>query len=219
MDNWELVYQKKEQLNRYPYTEVVSFCMRSFLHQSNEQKVALDVGSGSGVHCKFLSDLGFNVIGIEGSEAAVKNAKALFPSEKITYKRCKFDNFDGCGEEYHFILDRLSTTHSSLNTTHNFYQNLKKYLAPGAKVLWQGFAWCNTARKFGVRQPNGSYNNFTSGILKDIAPAVFYQRYDLENIFNGYTIQNITLNSAENILTGYNHSFWTLEAVYDYSKL
>lgn len=215
MKNWQSIYENKQQLNRYPFTVVVSYCMKNFSRKSNEQKFALDVGSGSGVHCKFLADLGFNVIGIEGSEHAVQNANVLFPGNRIKYKCCTFDSFDGFGLEYDFVLDRLSTTHSSLDTTNEFYQKLRNHLVPGAKVLWQGFSWCNSARRLGIRKTDGSYDSFTGGILKDISPAVFYQQEDIEAIFKNYSIDNLTLTSDKNIATGYNHSLWTLEATYD----
>ena len=214
MQNWQIVYKNKKQLNKYPFSEVVSFCMRNFSTQSNKNKVALDVGSGSGVHSHFLAELGFDVIGIDGSEEAVKNAKVLFPGKNISYNCCSFDDFDGFGERYNFVLDRLSTTHSSLDTTTDFYQNLKKHLVSGAKVFWQGFAWCNSARELGMRRSNGSYDSFSSGLLKEIAPAVFYRQSDIDQIFAGYSIDNIRLSSDLNLGTGYNHSIWTLEARY-----
>jgi SAM-dependent methyltransferase len=214
MENWQSIYKKKQQLNKYPFSEVVSFCMKNFSGNKHDNLFALDVGAGSGVHSNFLADLGFNVVGIDGSAEAVKHAKKLFPRDTVRYVRCSFDEFDGFNINYSFVLDRLSTTHSSLDTTAKFYANLKNYLLPGAKVFWQGLAWSNSARKLGVRRKNGSYDSFSGGILKNISPAVFYLQTDIEKIFTDYSITNLRLHEDKNMITGYNHSLWTLEAEY-----
>lgn len=214
MKNWQIIYKNKQQLNKYPFSEVVSFCMRNFSGRKNDNLFALDVGAGSGVHSNFLADLGFNVVAFEGSAEAVQHAKVLFPREAVQYHRCSFDEFDGFNQNYSFVLDRLSTTHSSLDTTAKFYANLKNYLLPGAKVFWQGFAWSNSARKLGIRRKNGSYDNFSSGILKNISPAVFYSQTDIEKVFVDYSITNLRLFEDKNMMTGYNHSLWTVEAEY-----
>ena len=214
MDNWQSVYEKKQQLNRYPFSEVVSFCMKNFSSYDQKQKIALDVGSGSGVHSDFLAQFGFTVLGIEGSQAAVENAKILFPRKNISYKCCYFEDFK-TDLSLDMVLDRLSTTHSSLYTTINFYQDLRKSLNSGAKIFWQGFSWDNSARKLGEDMRDGSFSNFTGGILKDISPAAFFKEEDIINVFEGYKLDNIRLISDLNINTKYNHSMWTVEATYD----
>ena len=51
---------------------------------------ALDAGCGVGNFSKFLADLGFNVIGVDGREENVKEAKRRYP--EITYRRADVED-------------------------------------------------------------------------------------------------------------------------------
>lgn len=52
--------------------------MKIFSGNKHDNLFALDVGAVSGVHSNFLADLGFNVVGIDGSaEAHARCARHL----------------------------------------------------------------------------------------------------------------------------------------------
>ena len=213
MKNWNNIYRRNEQLNQYPFTEVISFCMKNFKLGNTKVTYALDVGTGSGVHSDFLTQFGFKVHGIDGSKFAISNAKKKFPNKNITYECIQFDKFNSKDRKFDFVLDRLSTTHSSKIITIKFYQNLKYALKSKAKVLWSGFCWDNSARKLGVESTDGSYSNFKGGALKKISPAVFFKKSDIKKIFNGYTLSSIRKISDINTMSRYNNSVWLVEAI------
>ena len=75
MKNWNNIYSRKEQLNQYPFTDIISFCMKNFKIGNKKVMYALDVGTGSGVHSYFLTKFGFKVHGIDGSKYAINYAK------------------------------------------------------------------------------------------------------------------------------------------------
>ena len=67
MSNWESVYAAGQQLNRYPYDEVVSFTERYGSRRPLSGLQGLDVGCGSGVHAHFLAQEGMDVTAFDGS--------------------------------------------------------------------------------------------------------------------------------------------------------
>lgn len=68
----ENIYSKGKQLNKYPFSEMVSYVMRLFSNQlrSGEALKVLELGFGSGNNIIFLAQEGFETYGIEGSASA-----------------------------------------------------------------------------------------------------------------------------------------------------
>ena len=214
MHEWESIYHKKQQLNKFPYTEVVAFCMKRWAHTGAEGLDALDVGCGSGVHSKFLSELGFNVIGFDNSPSGIENAIKLFPDDKIEYLISDLDTFKADKASFDMVLDRLSTSHSSLKTTKDFYQNLKTSLKENGQVFWQGFCFDNSGKEFAQHEQDGRWNDFSGGFFETLGQAVFYELKDIEEIFAGYKIDSIKCLSEFDLDTKYNHNFWSVDLTY-----
>jgi SAM-dependent methyltransferase len=214
LDKWEIIYKNKEQLNMYPYTEVVSFFIQNYKNHNIIAPKALDVGCGSGVHSAFLADFGFEVKAIDHSEYGIKNAKNLFPNKNIEYITSSFKNFTS-NYKFDFVLDRLSTSHTNYNETKSFYKKIIKNLNDKAKILWFGFSDDNSGKLLGEKNSEGGWQNFRSGIFQELGQVEFFTIEDVKKIFKDFTIQNIEYNSKINMLTKNNHSYWKVEVVYE----
>lgn len=214
-DNWEAIYASGQQLNRHPFSEVVSFFYRNCPALNDRGLSALDVGCGSGVHSDFLACQGFRVLGIDFSASAIDAARQAHPSDAITFRIADFATFDPGDETFDMVIDRCATTHSSVPTAIGFYQRLRSRLNPRARLFWQGFAWDNSGRMLGRDMGDGSWSEFTGGVFQPLGRTAFFTEKDVAEMFAGYRILVLRNISDRDVQTGYNHTSWIVEAEYD----
>tara|TARA_B100001989_G_C24330657_1_gene359812 strand:+ start:87 stop:455 length:369 start_codon:yes stop_codon:yes gene_type:complete len=82
-NHWELeIYKKKNQLNKFPYLEIVSFFRNKKFKKKSKIKV-LEIGCGAGNNLLFLAQEGFNVSGTDVSPSAINFAKKAFVKNNL----------------------------------------------------------------------------------------------------------------------------------------
>ena len=214
-DAWEAIYASGQQLNRHPFSEVVSFFYRNRPALNYGAVSALDVGCGSGVHSDFLARQSIRVLGIDFSASAIAAARQAHPSEDITFRIADFETFDPGEEAFDLVVDRCATTHSSVSTAIGFYQRLRSCLNPGARLFWQGFSWDNSGRLLGRDMGDGSWSEFTGGVFRPLGRTAFFTEKDVAEVFAGYRILALRHISDRDVRTGYDHTSWIVEAAYD----
>ena len=212
---WEEIYAGGQQLNRFAFSEIVSFYFRHRAELAKDSPRALDVGCGSGVHCNFLARQGIAVLGIDFSPAAIDAARAAYPSDNITFQVADFATFEAGEPGFDLVVDRCATTHSTVPTAVQFYHRLRTSLQPGARLFWQGFAWDNSGRDFGRDVGDGSWADFSDGVFADLGRTAFFKESDLADLFQGYRVLAVRHLSDRDVTTGYNHTSWIVEAEYD----
>jgi 2-polyprenyl-3-methyl-5-hydroxy-6-metoxy-1,4-benzoquinol methylase len=214
---WENIYKNKHQLNRYPYTEIVSFFFRnrSMLHSVEHGFKAFDVGCGSGIHSAFLAEQGGEVLGIDFSASAVEHATKTYGSDRVQFAVADFGNYTPQNGPYHLVVDRLSTTHSSIPITTEFYQRLKSQLQPGAKLLWQGFSDDNSACALAQTQGDGYLSDFTGSVFQALGQAAFFSEAQVRRVFDGYKIDRLRKVSDYDLNDRTDHTSWIAEVSYD----
>ena len=84
---WEERYSKGMVLNKYPYTEVVSFVLRNFANSNKKNIKILDYGSGGGNHTFFLAAEGFDFYSIDYSSSAVSHTIKTLKSLEEIFKK------------------------------------------------------------------------------------------------------------------------------------
>ena len=162
----EEVYKKNKQINKYPYTSVVSNIFN--FTKNREDKKILDIGCGTGNNLKFFAENGFNCYGIDISTTAVdickkfidkSNLKAdviVGESHKLSYENNCFD----------VVVDRASITHNSYNfekCIKEVYRVLKK----DGIFITELFGKNTTDKKYGEKINDNLYVNFKEGHFKD----------------------------------------------------
>lgn len=209
---WETIYAAGRQLNAYPFTEAVSFMMRGWPEGFPTGFCALDAGCGSGVHAALFARHGAQVTAFDFSPSAIEAAGARHSDENIHFVTADFGGFDPGQVKHALVFDRLSSTHTSLDTVKRFYQRLRPTLARGARVFWQGYDMENSGRYFGTyHQSAGFWDNFSEGVFAGLGQTVFFGEEDLDTVFEGYVFDSKRILSDRNLMTGYTHSYWMLE--------
>lgn len=205
-ETWEKIYSDGQQLNRYPYTEVVSFFFGKGLQLNGGH--ALDVGCGSGVHCRMLADHNFTVTGFDGSAAGIQQARDMHGGKGIAFRHSYFEDFDPGNERYDLVIDRLSSSQTSPKVVSDLYTRLRPNVTDNAWVFWMGFDWDNSGRSFGTQQPDGSFDNFTGGVFAQYGKTGFYRKEEIAQTFPGYKVETLSQVARTDADSGYRHSFW-----------
>ena len=213
--SWENIYSRGEQLNKYPYTDVVSFGYRHWGADGGRGKHVLDVGCGSGIHSKFFADLGAKVLGIDFSASVIEHAKREYECDDIDFTVADLATFESTNRNFDLVVDRCSTTHTTPDITRALYQEIKNSLNPGAIIFWQGFAWDNSGRAHGVVQSDGSWTDFSKGIFRQLGRTTFFKREDLNTIFAGYSLLNLRHLTDKDTINEESHTSWILELKYE----
>ena len=135
MNNWEKIYRAGDQLNMFPYPELVRFVKKNSKKENNKSLLALDIGTGSGVHIALLESYGFTTTAIDKSLAAIEFARTHFASHKSELICDDLENLSQNidNKRFNLVVDRLSSTHTSKQIVANIYQNPNLLLERGGK--------------------------------------------------------------------------------------
>ncbi|BBN81089.1 hypothetical protein PA25_10740 [Pseudoalteromonas sp. A25] len=204
--NWQQIYSRGEQLNLYPYDFIVSnfFYIRSSL-SSDQQLSVLDLGCGGGNHSLFCAENGAKVLAADYSRAALDvvntRAKERHLDGLITTAQVDFDDFTLPDMKFDLVIDRLSVTNISGGHARLLYQKLHGYLNEGAIVLSCMFSKGHTHKDFGYYdEEKDIWLGFSDGIFEPLLAANFYDREAIEQIFSGYKLKSLKLESDKELV-------------------
>lgn len=139
---WQDIYSQGQQLNRYPWDSVVSFVFACKPDKPREDTRILEVGCGAGNNLWFAAREGFNVTGIDFSDAAIAYAKARFDSENMQGRFIvgSFEQLPDEDKKYDLIIDRGALVCAPLSDVKSAIEQIHQLLNVGAKFLFTPFS-------------------------------------------------------------------------------
>ena len=200
--DWERdIYGAGLQLNRWPYTEVVSAFnhRKSRWTESNAPRV-LEVGFGAGNNLWFLADAGFVVSGIEYSATAVIHARerleGLSLSADLRVGNLKDLPFED--NSFDFVLDRAALTHNLHTDVHAAAKEIHRVLVPGGEFFsFTLFGEEHPDRRFSREVAPGSSDYFTDGHFRTVGLSSFFSEATLRDIFGMFASTTISRTRIE----------------------
>lgn len=186
--DWERdIYRAGIQLNRWPYTEVVSaFSRRRSRWAGSSAPRVLEIGFGAGNNLWFLAEAGFVVSGIEYSATAVAHAheclQGLGLSADLRVGDLKELPFgDGA---FDFVLDRGALTQNLHSDVRAAAEEIHRVLVPnGESLSFTLFGEEHPARRFGSEVAPGTSDHFTDGMFQTVGLSSFFSEASLRDIF------------------------------------
>lgn len=203
---WDEIYARGEEINKFPFTELVSWFYRNRLLDA---KNALDVGCGSGVHSLFLSSHSINVDAFDASNEAISLANKVNASKYIRYFNYKISDWVfEAKHKYDLVVDRCGSTHARREEFESFYKKLGDNLAVGTKVYLECF------------HPNCMILNNLR--MTDLNLHPIFSKYDNTLFFDenylrelmrpiGLKIDRLRLITDSEKQSGFNHAYWIVE--------
>lgn len=184
------IYGRGRQLNKWPFTDVVSRFSREISEwESESAPKVLEVGCGAGNNLWALSDLGFDAYGIDISPTVISFARERFSSQglpvklevgsmsELPYEKNYFD----------FVLDRAAVTQVPLDEVSGCVSELARVLKPQGKLFcYTLFGENHSHRSYGQLQSNGSYDFFTDGIFTKVGMTSFFSQQSISELFQPF---------------------------------
>lgn len=207
------VYALNLQVNAYPYDRVVSKVFRN-IGSLPKPLTALDLGSGTGNHSKFLAENKFDVTAIETSQTAIDLAVQLLSKSSLSANFIQGDitkPLDKLSAEskYSLILDRGSLTHNSLEDFKRALQHCQKLLNPdGGIFLSYLFSDIHPAVQGAEKISPNYYTSIVTGLMKNFpVPALFLSQAEVISLFDSFfSIKDLTLLHTQEIYSPENSS-------------
>lgn len=200
-ESWqEKIYGEGKHMNEYPYDIVVTLIARRFYKIPFERRnkiIILDLGCGAGNNSKFLSEKGFDVYGVDGSETAIEYCKKIFAEKNLKGVFIQSDFLDLPFEDNFFdcIIDRESicanTDENIRQIIDNVFDKLKK------NGVFISFIYNNfhPDKRFGEKLSKNTYHNFTEGSFYKAGKVHFIDIKEILEFYKKYNIKNIIRHS------------------------
>lgn len=205
--SWEEnVYSKGNQLNRYPYTDLISYVYRLFSEELRTKKVlrVLELGFGGGNNILFFAQEGFETYGIEGSPSA-----HAFASRQVKEKNLKAelvvgdfiklpynDNF------FDLVIDREAVYCNVPDAIRKIIKEVHRVLKPGGRFITFMYSLEHGSRLL----DNGKLIDantyiFDQGKFSGTGITHFFSREEIQNdYFKGFEIEFIRHLRLDNLV-------------------
>jgi SAM-dependent methyltransferase len=187
-NDWETeIYGRGRQVNRWPFSDVVSDVTRLTAGADRSALSVLDLGCGAGNNVWFFLDSGFEVCGIDIAPSAIKIAldriRALgYPEPDLRVG--DIAHLPWSDGRFDLVVDRGTISQVSLEDVEKTLAEVHRVLKPGGIFLsYNLFGWNNSGRSHGLEVAPRSFGGFTGGRFQSKSPmTTFFDKsliYDL----------------------------------------
>jgi len=181
--------------NRYPFTEVVAFVMRTFGKTNRSDVRILDLGFGGGHHLSFLAREGFDYYGIDGSDESLNIATEQLESVGFRTDTLTVGTFDDMPYDTDFfdcVIDRGSLVCNYLADLPPLIEETRRVLKPGGYLFSMILNEQSTVKDSARALGNSDYTEF-QGRLEEAGVLHFTNASELRRLFAAFTIEDIEL--------------------------
>ena len=195
------IYSKGRQLNKWPFTDVVSQFHRfraGWIGQKTPK--VLEIGCGTGNNLSAIAGLGFEVWGIDQSPTAIEFGIREFqdsnrPLNLSVGKIQKLEFEDGY---FDFVLDRGSITQVAKDEVGVVVSEVYRVLAKGGVFASHTlFGENHPEKSLGKESEDGSYDDFTGGYFRTVGKTSFFSYADLRRVLHEFTRVSIGRRTEE----------------------
>ena len=138
---WDKIYADNKQMNKWPFTDLVSYIIRYSPPYGNSFQV-LELGCGSGPNIPFFKGLGVKYYAIEGSSTIVARLWEVFPELQENIVVGDFTKKIPFPHLFDLVVDRGSVTCNSTAAIKKSLRLIYEKLKPGGKFI--GIDWFST---------------------------------------------------------------------------
>ena len=185
---WDNCYRSNGHMSKWPWSDLVSFCMRYVNFQEGRLKV-LELGCGAGANIPFFVSMGVEYFAIEGSATIVSKLHEQFPNLKENIVVGDFCQKLPSGE-FDLIVDRAAVTcnnsDSISNCLHQCYRQLKK------NGNYIGIDWYSSKSSYyneGVQAEDvWTKKNIGKGSFANTGRVHFSDKFHLHDLFSDFNI-------------------------------
>jgi SAM-dependent methyltransferase len=182
MRKWENIYSAQKHASVWPWTDLVSLVNKFTMYKYIKNLSFLEIGTGYGANIEFLIKNNNEYYGNEESKSAYQFIKKKYKNKKINIKNDNYLNINYGNLKFDCIIDRASVTHNTYTDVKKIFKKSYNVINPGGNLI-STFLFSKKCSAFRVQKKNiRSFNNISSGFLKDLGLVTFFNKEDLLNI-------------------------------------
>ncbi|NBB97421.1 MAG: methyltransferase domain-containing protein [Alphaproteobacteria bacterium] len=197
---WDEIYEAGGQLNRYPFSSVVTFLYR---HAPRDRARAdiriLEIGCGAGNNLWFAAREGFDVTGLDGSDAAMDFARKRFAEEGLQgeFVTGDFTDLPFADDSFDIVLERGAVSMAPTSAARKAVEEAARVLRPGGLMYAEIYSDRATTR--GRKGDDGVLLD-TEGPFSGVGQITLYGMAGVADLFEP-NFEIINLSHQETIQT------------------
>ena len=136
--DWEEdIYAKGLQLNRWPFSDVVSAVIRATLGKKKDEICILEIGCGAGNNVWFFAEEGFQSYGIDLSPSAIEFGKSYLTSRRVTadLRVGDISTLPWDDGTFDYVVDRGALTQIDYDHIEAVLKEVLRVLKPGEECF------------------------------------------------------------------------------------
>jgi len=175
---WEgQIYAQGQQLNKYPFDNVVSFIFRHRPRGKTPGETRiLELGCGTGNNLWFAAREGFSVCGIDFSKSAITFARERFAREGLPgeFIEGDFREIPSADNSFDLAFDRGGLTCAGFSVAREILGVVRRKLRDGGRFLFNPYSQRHTGYSHGESGPDRLTRNMKQGRLTHVGDICFY---------------------------------------------
>lgn len=192
---WEDTYAQGQQLNKYPYDQVVSFVFRHAPRDRKREEIRiLEVGCGAGNNLWFTAKEGFDSYGIDASQSAIAYAQKRFDEEGLAcdLRVADFTDIPFPTDHFDIVIDRGAITETGFSFARKTIREIHRVLKENGLFYFNPYSKSHISYKTGKKIHDGLVSEITHGLIR-AGTTCFYDKYMIEDLLNPdhWSIQSI----------------------------
>lgn len=187
---WEVKYAAGHA-QRYPWDVVVSFVYQNYPREKSREAIRiLEVGCGTASNLWFAAREGFQVAGIDGSQAAIRMAQERFMEEGLVadLKVGDFTNLPFDSEQFNLVIDRGALVCCDFQSAKRAIDEIYRVMIPGGRFFFNPYSDHHSSRSSGRTDPNGLTHGIAEGSMVNVGQICFYGRQQIESALTDFKI-------------------------------
>lgn len=191
----ENIYSRGTQLNRYPFTDLVSYVMRLYASRlrSGEILRALELGFGGGNNIIFLAQEGFETYGIEGSPSAYAFASRQFEKNDLKAEITigDFVSLPYKDDFFDLVIDREAVYCNIPPAIQQTIKEVHRVLKPGGRFITFMYSLEHGSRLHdkGRLVDVNTYTDFKEGSFADTGITHFFSEDEIVRLLKDFDIE------------------------------
>jgi SAM-dependent methyltransferase len=191
---WDRIFSSRPW-GRYPPEELVRFMARRFAGQRDKSGLkVLEVGCGPGANLWYLAREGYAVAAIDGSPAAIEQARErllaedlLRPGNAPDLRVGDFAVLPWNSETFDAVIDIEALYANPMATIREALGEVRRVLKPGGAFFAKMFGAETTGAESGEALEPGTRQNPTEGPCAGTPLAHYFTRAELEELLAGFS--------------------------------
>ncbi|MCU0383858.1 MAG: methyltransferase domain-containing protein [Cyclobacteriaceae bacterium] len=203
---WEEdIYALGKQVNRWPYTDVISAVKRIFPGNALEGKTVAELGCGTGNNLIFFAEEKCHASGIDFSTSAVDLGNNYLKLRGLNAEIFPGDvtkSLPWSDKSCDIVLDRGCITQVPFTKLNSLFEEVYRVLKPGGYFFsFTLFGNDSSDLSFGSMVEKNTFDKFSTGYFSKIGLTSVYDFSVIKQLWANFELVQVTKLSNENLLS------------------